>query len=278
MTSPKTWQNLFDEALAQAGRDQRLAVERLMVHARGMNRARALAHLDEPATGAETEVFTRGVRAFLDHRPLQYILGEAPFADFSLAVGEGVLIPRFDTEILVNQVLDLVPDGPFRLLDLCTGSGVVAIALARRCLAGKIFASDISPEALDQARANARRLAVEIVFAEGDLFAPWQGQTFDIITANPPYISSADMETLPAEVQQEPHLALWGGADGLDFYRRLAQEGLTYLRPGGYMACEIGAGQGEEVVHLFRQAGFQDLVIHYDWQGHDRVVQGRKER
>ncbi|MFP5528143.1 peptide chain release factor N(5)-glutamine methyltransferase [Peptococcus simiae] len=278
MTSPKTWQGLFNEALAQVGRDRRLAVERLMVHARDMDRALALAHLDEPALAAEEEVFTRGIRQLLDHRPLQYILGEAPFADFSLQVGEGVLIPRFDTEILVDQVLALVAEGPFRLLDLCTGSGVVAIALARRCPAWEVFASDISPEALDQARANARRLAVAITFAEGDLFAPWQGQTFDLITANPPYISSADMETLPAEVRQEPHLALWGGADGLDFYRRLAQEGLTYLRPGGYMACEIGAGQGEAVVHLFRQAGFQDLVIHYDWQGHDRVVLGRKER
>ncbi|MFM9414223.1 peptide chain release factor N(5)-glutamine methyltransferase [Peptococcus simiae] len=278
MTSPKTWQGLFDEALAQVGRDRRLAVERLMVHARDMDRALALAHLDEPALAAEEEVFTRGVRELLDHRPLQYILGEAPFADFSLQVGEGVLIPRFDTEILVDQVLALVPEGPFRLLDLCTGSGVVAIALARRCPDGEAFASDISLEALDQARANARRLAVEITFAEGDLFAPWQGQTFDIITANPPYISSADMKTLPAEVRQEPHLALWGGEDGLDFYRRLAQEGPAYLRPGGYMACEIGAGQGEDVVRLFHQAGFQDLVIHYDWQGHDRVVLGRKER
>lgn len=278
VTSPKSWQALLTEALDQLGRDQRLTAERLMAHARKMDRALALAHLADQPDSEEAVLFRRGVSQLLAHRPLQYILGEASFADFTLQVAEGVLIPRFDTEILVDRVLDLAPTGPFRLLDLCTGSGAIAIALARQCPAGEVFASDISPTALALARENARRLAATISFAQGDLFAPWAGQTFDMITANPPYISSEEMASLPADVQQEPHLALWGGEDGLDFYRRLAQEGLAYLKPGGYLVCEIGAGQGQAVVDLFQAAGFREVLVSPDWQGLDRVVQGRKER
>lgn len=274
----KTWRSLLADALDLLGPAERLSAERLMAKVRGMSRASVLAHLDDAPSAEEAEAFQKDVGALHEHRPLQYLLGEAPFADFSLCVDDRVLIPRFDTEILVGRAAEKAQGGCRRILDLCTGSGAVALALARACPEAQVYASDISGDALEVAQANARRLDLDLTLRCGDLFFPWQGESFDLITANPPYISTAEMEPLAPEVLREPHRALWGGDDGLLFYKRLVKEAPAYLKPDGYLLCEIGAGQGAAVSAIFERAGFTDLVITQDWGERPRVVEGRRGR
>ena len=192
-------------------------------------------------------------------------------------VNAHVLIPRFDTEYLVQAVLERVDAENARVLDLCTGSGIIAITLARVHANWCVAASDSSPDARALAGRNAARLGATVDWREGDLFAPWQGAQFDCVVSNPPYISAAEYQTLAPEVHREPALALLAEHDGLDFYERLAAEAPHYLAPGGWLAVEIGWQQGPAVVELFEKHGFKEVSCLPDGQGHDRVVCGHIE-
>ena len=214
--------------------------------------------------------------------PVAYIRGQKEFYGRVFHIDKRVLVPRPDTEILVETALRRSTASSLgsRYLDLCTGSGCVAVSLARERPTCKVFAVDLSPEALTVAEENALRLGsvFQMAFVLGDLFDPLAALPalrFELITANPPYITDSEFATLPADVRGfEPRLALTGGPDGLAIMRRVVGGARAKLRPGGVLAVEMGAGQGERVKALFQEAGFEDIAVDKDYGGHERVVSG----
>lgn len=208
--------------------------------------------------------------------PVQYITGTQCFMGYDFLVNENVLIPRFDTEILVEQVLKRLKAGD-RLLDICTGSGCIAISLKLLAHNIECTATDISEAALEIARQNAIRYDLnDIKFVRTDLLEGLEGE-YDVIVSNPPYIESHVVEELADEVKnREPRLALDGGADGLVFYRRLVEEAWPHVKSGGLMAFEIGYNQGIAVTSLMKDVGMTDIEIIKDYAGLDRVVLGIK--
>lgn len=204
--------------------------------------------------------------------PLQYLTREQNFCGLSLYVDERVLIPRQDTECLVEEVLRDGARGA--LLDLCTGSGCIPLALLKHGNFSCALGADISAEALAVAEINRARTGLALLLRQSDLFSEIP-ERFDVITVNPPYIESAEIETLSVEVREhEPRLALDGAADGLAFYRRLAAESGAHLKPGGRLYLEIGMSQGAAVASLLEAAGFSDIQIIRDLAGRDRIVKG----
>lgn len=186
--------------------------------------------------------------------PLQYIEGAAYFMGLKFAVDSRVLIPRQDTETLCEHALMLLRGQTgAEVLDLCTGSGAIAVSVARLQPGLRVTATDISPDALNVARENARLHGVCVRFLQGDLFAPVAGEQFDAILCNPPYLSADDMSHLQAEVAREPQMALFGGEDGLAFYRQLAEGIYRHLKPGGCALFEVGEGQAAEVLRLMSE-------------------------
>lgn len=204
---------------------------------------------------ALTEEQEKAFDALCDRRaarePLQYILGETEFMGLTFHVEPGVLIPRADTEILVEKALKVMPPNA-RVLDIGTGSGAIAVSLARLGQAARVTAVDVSDKALEIARKNAENNGADVEFVKSDCFSALQGRKYDMIVSNPPYISDEEMQTLMPEVRQEPELALFGGGDGLDFYRRISREAPEYLNEGGFLLFEIGWLQKDAVSALMR--------------------------
>jgi len=228
---------------------------------------------DMELTQAQEVALQQGAQRLAQHEPIAYISGKAWFMDCELLVDKRVLIPRPDTETLVEAVLALAEPG--RWMEVGTGSGAIAIALAKRGF--QMTATDISQDALDVAMANARHNDVDgIHWVQGDLTAgltgPWDG-----IVSNPPYIAADEMEDLDPSVLWEPHAALYGGTDGLDFYKRLA-ECSALLRPGGWMALEIGYQQANAVTAIFSDKGWHHITVKQDLGGRDRVVCCRRDK
>ena len=230
----------------------------------------------------EKEIREEGVRevfAAAERRagriPLQQITGEAPFMGFTFSVNEHVLIPRMDTECLVEEAVREIREthtDPVRVLDLCTGSGCIGISVALLCPGTEVVLSDLSDQALAVARRNADRLGAVVELVRGDLFESVEGR-FDYILSNPPYIPSGDISGLMPEVRDhEPMLALDGQADGLAFYRKIIGRCSRYLKTGGRILFEIGAWQGKDVEKLLTDAGFSNVKTLKDLAGFDRVV------
>ena len=246
-----------------------------------MDRLRPLSETD-----AAVQKQIQNYRAMLTKRasrvPLQQILGSQEFMGLDFFVNEHVLIPRQDTETLVELVLEEQKEKNKKLLDLCTGSGCIAISLAVKGGYESVTATDLSEEALQVAERNARAHQKTIRFFQGDLFSalpPDEEKTFDIITSNPPYIPTAVIATLEPEVREhEPMMALDGTEDGLKFYRQIAKEAGAWLKPGGSIYLEIGYDQGEAVSGLLADAGFTNVRVVKDLPGKDRVVCGCWER
>lgn len=205
--------------------------------------------------------------------PLQYILGTAEFMGHRLFTHPQVLIPRNDTETLAQLAIRRIKPG-HRVLDLCCGSGCLAIAIKMACPGALVWASDLSEEAIRLTRKNASHLGAEITLALGHLFEPLRGQRFDLIVSNPPYIPQADMQTLQAEVGYEPALALAGGEDGLDFFRAILAQAPFFLNPGGYLMLELGDGQAK-ALHALLPAVFHPWQMARDLQGLTRAAQTR---
>lgn len=226
---------------------------------------------------ASLEKYREGIRRRSEREPLQQILGTAPFMGFEFSVDENVLVPRGDTEVLVETVIgDLQGQTPgLTCLDLCTGSGCIGISLAK--LAGmEVTLSDISEAALAVAYKNASVLAPQCSLVQSDLFENIP-QQFDLIVSNPPYIRDDVIETLDPEVRAyEPRTALSGGADGLSFYRRIAADAPAHLRENGRLYLEIGFDQGKDVSRILTENGFTDVKVHKDYCGNDRVVSAAK--
>lgn len=233
---------------------------------------------DNPENRRMTERYQEMIRQRAGRIPLQQILGTQDFMGLSFRVNRYVLIPRQDTETLVELVLKEHPGKGEQILDLCTGSGCIAISLAALGNYGPITAADLSQEALKVAAENSRRLLKEkgkVTFLQGDLFEALRTETrkYDILVSNPPYIPTQVIQGLEPEVRDhEPRMALDGSEDGLEFYRRIAAESPAYLKPGASVYLEIGYDQGDAVKALLEQAGFTHVRIIKDAPGNDRVA------
>ena len=231
-------------------------------------------HGEEDITQDAQKEYEIAVQKRAEHIPLQYIIGEQEFMGLRFKVNSNVLIPRQDTETLVEQVLKIVKPG-MKVLDLCTGSGCVLISVLNNAPELTGMGSDISKTALLVAKENAKLHEVDAEWVRSDLFDNIT-ETFDVIMANPPYIPTGEILSLMPEVRDfEPDNALDGGADGLDFYRKIAGQVKDYLNPGGYVYMEIGYDQGEAVSELMRNAGFTEVEVIKDLARNDRVVKGK---
>lgn len=220
----------------------------------------------------EKQLYRTLIRKRSAHIPLQYLTGSQEFMGLSFFVNENVLIPRQDTEILVEEALRALGSG-MRVLDVCTGSGCILLSLLKLCAGLEGTGTDLSEKALQVAGENARRLGVEASFVQGDLFEPVSGK-YDCIVSNPPYIASREVDVLMEEVRDhEPRMALDGGEDGLYFYRKIAAQSPKYLKDRGRIFLEIGFDQGEAVAGLLAPA-FDEVRIVQDLAGLDRVVCG----
>jgi release factor glutamine methyltransferase len=258
----------------------RLDAEVLLAHALGTTRMQLVLDGKKPLAGPELARFREMVKRRRTHEPVAYLLGAREFYGRSFKVDARVLVPRPDTETLVDVALARTEHVSLamRALDLCTGSGCVAITLARQRPTSRVHATDLSADALAVARENAQRLgAYNVSFAQGDLFAAVARPPapFDVITANPPYIAAAEIATLMPDVRDfEPKMALDGGADGLDFVRRIVDDAPAHLVPGGVLAMEIGAGEAPDAARLLEARGFKRVTITRDLARIERVVDG----
>ncbi|HEX6277153.1 MAG TPA: peptide chain release factor N(5)-glutamine methyltransferase [Polyangiaceae bacterium] len=255
----------------------RLDAELLLVNALGVDRVRLVIESERCLNDAELGLYRRLIQRRRTGEPIAYILGRREFYGMSFAVDRRALVPRPDTEILVEVALERTrPRSMYgRALDLCTGTGCVAVAFARARPTWRVTASDVSRDALGLAWENARRhgVAFSLRVAEGDLFAPFGGERFELVTANPPYIPSAELAELAPDIREfEPRLALDGGADGLDVVRAIVAGAVRHLEPGGVLALEVGHDQAARVVALLESAGYGDVRVQRDYGGHERVV------
>lgn len=253
--------------------DARTDAEWLLAHVTGQSRMELRLAASTELTRQQERRFSSLLLSRAQRCPLQYLLGTQDFYGLSIAVDERALIPRQETEELCQWGLSLLESlsSPCAL-DLCTGSGAIAIALKRNCSRAQVYASDLSIPALSLARENARANGAEIRFFQGDLWEPLAGLRFDLIVSNPPYIPSAECGTLQAEVLREPRMALDGGPDGLAFYRRIAEGAAAHLNPGGWLLLEVGQGEAADVVRLLTAAGLADGTVRSDIYGVARMV------
>ncbi len=270
-----------EKRLAESGiREADLDAKYLLLEAFEMDLAHFLLREQEqvPSTDGRTREYSDAVLARASRVPLQYLTGKQDFMGLTFHVDERVLIPRQDTETLAELVLRENPEENIRLLDLCTGSGCLAVSLAVLGGYEEVDAGDISPDALEVAEENGRRLGGNVHFVESDLFSALDpGKAYDVIVSNPPYIPTEVIEGLEPEVRDyEPRMALDGSGDGLAFYRRLAAESPPPLKPGGRLYLEIGWDQGESVEALLRENGFEDIEVVRDDAGNCRVVRGKR--
>lgn len=269
---------LLRESIRLLGTERQFEGQLLLAKVLDMPRAVLLAYTDKDVSAEDAEDFRNLLKKRQADVPLQYLLGHANFYGRDFAVDEAVLIPRFDTEVLVEQAINLAQDLPeARIADICTGSGAIAVTISLELPQAKVWASDLSPRALAVAKRNNDDLQGQVTFLEGDLLEPFLARNlegyFDIIVSNPPYITSEEMAELAAEVLQEPHMALWGGEDGLDFYRKLANEAQKLLKPQGKLLLEVGYRQAESVKKLLLANNWQKVIFHQDFQGINRVVE-----
>jgi release factor glutamine methyltransferase len=254
--------------------EPRATAEALLQYFLGTDRAGLYARTEGLDTRT-AKLFGRALCQRCHGVPLQYLTGEQQFFDLVLGVAPGVFVPRPETEVLVERAVEVLPQGRQSLVvDVGTGTGAVALAVKRFRPQAMVVATDRSPDAVRVARANASRHALEVEVLEGDLLAPvperLRGQV-DLVVSNPPYVTRAEYDSLPAEVRAEPYEALVGGTD---VHRRLAEGAPTWLRGGGWLVLEVGAAQGSDVRALL-EGRFDPVEVLPDLAGRDRVVRGR---
>ena len=263
-------QKLKEAEIGEAQLDARLLLEEVC----GTDHNTLLCHGDREVSEEEEEQYRRALEQRAVHVPLQHLLGYQDFMGLRFQVNEHVLIPRQDTEILVEEAMRYLHDG-MRILDLCTGSGCILLSLLHYSNDCEGIGVDISKEALQVAAQNAELLGIKADFLESDLYGKATGK-FDLLVSNPPYIERAVIPTLMEEVREyDPYIALDGGEDGLDFYRRIIGGAQDYLKRGGQILLEIGSEQAKAVSELLREAGFKEINVCRDFAGLDRVVSAR---
>lgn len=254
----------------------RLDAEVLLSHVLRQERIYLYVHFDEPMEQNELNKFREYVKKRAQHVPIAYIIGEREFMGLPFKVTKDTLIPRPDTEILVENVLNNVDkDKEIEIVDIGTGSGAIILSLLVNLSKAQGKTVDISSKAIEVAEENAVNLQVNdrCEFFVGDLFVPLNGSKFDVIVSNPPYIPQKDIATLEDDVKEyEPVSALTDGGDGLSYYRRLLSEGKAYIKENGFIALEIGIYQSEDVKQIAMDNGWKNIKIIKDYAGIDRVV------
>ena len=270
----KALYEMGEERLKEAGIEEFALDARLLLEETcSTGRSDLLAHGDRQAGQEQWERYLRLIDKRKRHIPLQHILGCQEFMGLKFKVTPDVLIPRQDTETLVEEVMRILRDG-MRILDLCTGSGCILLSLLKYSNSCQGVGSDLSEKALLVARENARNLSLNAEFVQSDLFENIEGK-FEIIVSNPPYIPSGEIPLLMEEVRDhDPLMALDGGGDGLYFYREIIKKADRYLYPGGRLFFEIGCKQGAQVSSLMEKAGYGEITVYQDLSGLDRVVTG----
>jgi len=269
---------LRDVLCASAARlDSRVDAERLLMHALGVDRAWLFAHGLEPIAAEQAARFDALVARREHGEPVAYIIGRQGFWNLDLEVSPATLIPRPETELLVELALERLPqDAPCTVADLGTGSGAVALALASERPRARVTASDISASALAVARANARRLGLgNVTFVQGSWFEPLQGGRFDLIVSNPPYIEDTDPHLAQGDLRFEPRHALASGMDGLDAIRQIAVEARHHLVAMGWLLLEHGHAQGTGVREVLQTHGYVEVSTIRDLEHRERVTLGR---
>lgn len=263
--------SLTEAGIEEAALDARLLLEAVCE----TDRSYLLAHGERAVTEEQRKSYVNLIEKRRQRIPLQHILGYQDFMGLHFQVTPEVLIPRQDTETLVEEVMRNLHDG-MRILDLCTGSGCILLSLLRYSNGCQGTGTDISGAALAVARRNAMALGVEAAWIESNLFEQVTGK-YDVLVSNPPYIPTGVIPTLMEEVREhDPLIALDGGEDGLDFYRKIAEQAPSYMYAGGEIYLEIGSEQAEAVSCLLTDAGFLNVTVYQDLSGLDRVVRGRR--
>lgn len=269
--------------------DAKIDAEELFCYLTGIDKVGLFLKAEEEVDPETEEKYNELIRKRAERIPLQHITGIQEFMGHNFKVSPDVLIPRQDTETLVEEAARAIQDAPkekltlleklrggkeWEVLDLCCGSGVIGISLSKICSHIKLTASDISEKALKIAEENAKELRVKVKFVQGDMFEPHNGKKFDMIVSNPPYIRTMMISILQEEVKKhEPLNALDGGRDGLEFYRVIVDKAADYLKPGGYLLLEIGHDQGEDLRKMLKDSGrYTAAEVIKDLPGRDRVV------
>jgi release factor glutamine methyltransferase len=272
---------LVEGARVLSGDEARRDAELLLMHALGVDRAWLYAHADDSIDAAGVARFDELVARRAAGAPMAYLIGQREFWSLDLRVTPDVLIPRPETELLVELALQKIPQGEkLDLADLGTGSGAIALALARERPHAQVLATDASAAALAVARSNAQRLGIaNIDFAHGDWCAALGERTFDVIVSNPPYIAASDAHLTQGDLRHEPRAALASGVDGLDAIRHIVRTASANLKTGGWLLLEHGHDQGTAVSELFAQSGFVESFTARDLEARERVsgaVRGAK--
>jgi release factor glutamine methyltransferase len=254
-----------------------LDAELLLAHAFGTSRARLRSHPEEMADVAKAKRYAQLIERRAAGEPLAYIIGRKDFWSLRLAVTPAVLVPRPETELLVERALTLRLEEFGRVVDLGTGSGAIALALASERPGWQVAATDVSDEALAIARANAETLDLQHVqFLRGSWFEPLAGRTFDLILSNPPYVASADPALKDPALQREPQIALTPGADAMACLREIIDSAPDYLERDGWLLLEHGADQAEEVTRELVARGLRHVRSHRDLAGHERMTEAQR--
>ena len=258
--------------------DNVIITRELLAFVLGVEKQYLVIHLEDELNAEDYIKFKENINKLINGMPLQYITNNQEFMGLNFFVNENVLIPQPDTEIIVEETLKkckelLLKNGKIRILDLCTGSGAIAVFLSNFLGdEAEVFASDISTKALEVAKYNNGKNNTNVRFIESNLFENIQEQKFNIIVSNPPYIRSNVINNLPKQVQNEPHLALDGGEDGLKFYKKIIEQACNYIE-NGYLILEIGYDQKEDVENLLKEnKNYSEIKTIQDLSGNDRCV------
>jgi len=257
--------------------DATLKARILLAFALGKNKEYIIVHDEEEIKEETCNKYKNYIKRIIQHEPIQYITQKQEFMKLNFFVNENVLIPRADTEILVEEALQIIEQNKLNtVLDLCTGSGAIAVSIAKYADVKKVLATDISKKTLEVAEVNINKNKVEVQTLESDLFKNVKEQ-FDVIVSNPPYIETDTIEVLSEDVKKEPRLALDGGRDGLDIYRKIIDEAWKYLSPKGFLCLEIGYNQRQSVLNLIKESHkYESEYSKKDLYGNDRIVVCRR--
>lgn len=254
--------------------DSLIKIRILLSYLLNKNKEYLLIHNEDEISKEIEEKFFFYLDKIKNNYPIQYITNKQEFMGFEFYVDENVLIPRPDTEILVEEVISII-NKENKILDLCTGSGAIGISIGKINSNMQIFLSDISEKALEVARKNSEKLEVKTNIIKSNLFENIN-EKFDIIVSNPPYIETNVIETLAKDVQNEPNIALDGGDDGLYFYKKIANESKRYLEENGILALEIGYNQKINVMEILKKEGYKNIYSKKDYGNNDRIIIARK--
>lgn len=254
--------------------DTKLKAKLLLAFLGNVPKEYLIIHKEEILNNKIVEQYKEGIQKIKEGTPFQYVTHHQEFMGLNFYVDENVLIPRFDTEILVEEILQkAIRKGKLKILDMCTGSGAIAISLAKKITNSKVYGADINKNALKIAKKNNESNQTNVELIQSDMFSNIREKEFDIIVCNPPYIETATLNTLENQVKKEPIIALDGGQDGLKFYRILANQAYQYLKPNGILAVEIGYNQKESVIEILENTGkYNNINCKKDLCGNNRII------